>query len=467
PNDIWDITETPIKDADGTPELPDLKIILRRPITMADWERFLFYSHRVKSFNVDEDGALENLEVYDTLDLSFPEEYLFPNLKKLKYWLLDAADSFHHIRLFLTPSLTTLHMAIDNISHLPIFSTLAPKCTRLTYFSLGTSGILDVAAIPAISRFLWTLHRVESLVVTGLDEAALCHIARLPGLRSLWLMSPEAPIPFSQILEGSLHFPALTSLECETMERAPALLGTSIKCSLVEFSLFLRGLSVPPSKITVGQFYSALATYCSHASLRKLSVEGGYLDPNTIQLDIYLVGGEMLKPLFSFSNLIKVSLSHPAGLDLDDAVVGDMACAWPRIESLLLPPGRSHRITTRVTLEGVYAFAKHCPCLQVLSMAFDATDVPEIKIKAKNRVSQNSLDRLEVGSSLIGAPRPVAEFLSTIFPALKTVDTFHRQLSPNPQVVASHEGWKQVKAALLSGSPPPALNSGIDSARKS
>ncbi|KAJ7113132.1 hypothetical protein C8R44DRAFT_984931 [Mycena epipterygia] len=449
PNDIWDITEARIKDPDGTPVLMDLKIILRRPITVADWNRFLFYSHRVKSFDVDEDSALKTLEVYDILNLYFPEEYLFPNLQKLEYWLLNIADSFDHVRLFLTPTLTTLGMTIENVSHLPIFLTLAPKCTGLTHFSLGTPGISDMS-IRSTSTFVCTLRRVESLVVAGLDHAALSHISRLPDLRSLWLMSSENPIPFSQIPPKSLHFPTLTALKCETMEHAPALLETLMKCSLVKFTLISRGRSVSPSKITTQQLYSALATHCSHSSLQKLSVDGCVWNQNA-ELDIYSVEGEILKPLFSFSNLIKVSLSHPAGFDLDDAVVGDMACAWPRIKSLLLSSDRSHRITPRVTLEGVYAFAKHCPRLQVLSMNFDATEVPEIIINAGNRVSQNSLVRFDVGYSHISTPRPVAEFLSTVFPALETIDTLYQQFlqHTDEQVVASHEGWKEVEAALL------------------
>ncbi|KAJ7113119.1 hypothetical protein C8R44DRAFT_984926 [Mycena epipterygia] len=428
PSDLWEITETQISDEDGEPILMELKITLRRPVIFVDWQRFLFYSHRVKSFDINEDASLESLEVYDTLSLCFPEEYLFPNLQKLRYWLLDTADSFHHIGLFLTPGLTNLDITVENISHVPIFSTLAPKCTGLTHFSLGSPGLPIAAALPAISRFVCTLRHIESLVVARLDQAAISHISRLPGLRSLWLMCSDTPIPFSQIPPKFLHFPALTALKCETMEHAPALLETLRKCSLEEFTLISRGRSVPALKTTTQQFYSALATNCSHSSLQKLRIDGRFWNPSVNQLDIYSVEGEILKPVFSFGNLVKVSLSHPAGFDLDDIWVQDMACAWPLIESLLLSSDRSHRITSRVTLEGIYAFAKHCPRLQVLRMTFDATVVPKIKLNARKRVSQNSLDRLHVGYSLISKPRPIAKFLSAIFPHLNTIDTLCEDL---------------------------------------
>ncbi|KAJ7113111.1 hypothetical protein C8R44DRAFT_631575 [Mycena epipterygia] len=146
-----------------------------------------------------------------------------------------------------------------------------------------------------------------------------------------------------------------------------------------------------------------------------------------------------------------------------------MAFAWPRIESLLLSSGRSHRITSRVTLEGIYAFAKHCPRLHLLCMTFDATVVPKIKINAQKRVSQSSLDRLGVEYSHISKPRPVAKFLTTIFPHLDIIDTLYEEL-PNymadVQVVASHQVWKKAETALeSSGAVEP--NSHIGSVRKS
>ncbi|KAJ7660556.1 hypothetical protein B0H17DRAFT_907175, partial [Mycena rosella] len=136
------------------------------------------------------------------------------------------------------------------------------------------------------------------------------------------------------------------------------------------------------------------------------------------ELDIYSVGGESLRPLFCFRNLVTVSLEHTIGVELDDAVVGNMARAWPLLESLSIPPDPAYRLSLRVTLEGVYAFATHYPHLRLLKIAFDATVVPKIKIDGRQRVCQHSLDQLHVAYSPIDKPRPVAKFLSTIFPHL-------------------------------------------------
>ncbi|KAJ7666325.1 hypothetical protein B0H17DRAFT_1090141 [Mycena rosella] len=128
-----------------------------------------------------------------------------------------------------------------------------------------------------------------------------------------------------------------------------------------------------------------------------------------------------------------------------------MARAWPLIELLSTPPDPAYRLSLRVTLEGVYAFATHCPLLRLLNLAFDATVVPTIKINGRKRVSQHSLGQLHVAYSLIDEPRPVAEFLSTIFPHLYTVKTLYTELPEDitdAQLLASHTGWRKVRDVL-------------------
>jgi hypothetical protein len=165
-----------------------------------------------------------------------------------------------------------------------------------------------------------------------------------------------------------------------------------------------------------------------------------------------LVSGEDLKSLFHFRNLVVVSLSHTGGVDLYDEVALSMARAWPRLESLSLPSDEKYRISPRLTLEGVYAFAKYCPCLQFLAILFDATIVPELKIGSKRRVPQERLIKLNVAYSSISTKRRrVAKFLGTIFPCLEGIRTMyqeHPQSRADAQVVASHQAWMKVKDAL-------------------
>ncbi|KAJ6483581.1 hypothetical protein C8R47DRAFT_914036, partial [Mycena vitilis] len=123
--------------------------------------------------------------------------------------------------------------------------------------------------------------------------------------------------------------------------------------------------------------------------------------------------GDIIEPLFSFAKL-----SHSVGFDLDDAAVLRMARAWPRIHDLVLKAGPSRHMSSRVTLEGLCAFTKHCPSLCVLALSFDATVVPKIRFTGRKRKSQQKLFSLHVALSPIRRPRAVAKLFAAIFPRL-------------------------------------------------
>ncbi|KAF8183819.1 hypothetical protein K438DRAFT_2020555 [Mycena galopus ATCC 62051] len=452
PGDVWEISETSRyeggdDDTESNEEHDDMgkvKIVLRRLPTLIDCERCLFYSHRVKSFYADEEHFLEPSKVYQTLDSCFPEKPIFPNLQKLDWWPSTDSDSFHYVRLFISPRITDISITFECPSQ-PVLSLLSSKCPGLKNISIGGGRV---------SEFVCALPHIETLVAGDLSAAAFSHIARLPGLHFLWLMSSSSipSISSLRVPAGSLPFPALKKLEYESIEHAPRLLELMQKCALVEFSLFARAISSPPPKIIYQQLYSALAAHCSHSSLQKIRVERGHgWTISADDRDAYIIGGEILRPLFSFRNLVDLALLHPVGVDLDDDLVREMARAWPHIESLHLPPKRSHLIAARITLKGMHALAEHCPRLHTLHLVFDATVVPKIKGKTKKNVCQRSLERLHVAYSHIGKPRPVGKFLSAIFPHLDTITTSCQGLSQNTadaEAVASHKRWKKVEEVL-------------------
>ncbi|KAJ6476210.1 hypothetical protein C8R45DRAFT_934823 [Mycena sanguinolenta] len=444
PSDVWDIKITrPHEEELDFPIPLDLKVVLRRPVTPVDFQRCLLYSHRIKSFNADEQHFVQpGSQVYETIDTCFPEKPIFPNLQNLSWWSPINPDSFHYVRLFISPRIIHLNMNFGRGEHLSALRILSSQCPGLK----NVTFLFSDQSAPEVSKFLCTLHHIENLEIVGkLDTAALAHIAHLHGLQSLSLTQSSMPSTGSPT-----SFPALRCLKYPSMKHAPRFFELLKRCSLVELSIQELGLT---SKEISRQFYSALAALdCSHSSLKKIFV-ARYSDW-TIPVEergIYLFGGDILCPLFAFTNLIDVSLSHPVGMDLDDVLVREMARAWPRIESLELPPARFHRIHPHVTLHGIYAFAQHCPRLRMLHLAFDATAVPEIQVGTNEKVSQRSLDKLNVAHSPIRESTLVAKFLSKIFPELDTIRTLYSQLAAwrfDPELEAFHKIWKQVEAAL-------------------
>ncbi|KAJ7166950.1 hypothetical protein C8R46DRAFT_899542 [Mycena filopes] len=166
---------------------------------------------------------------------------------------------------------------------------------------------------------------------------------------------------------------------------------------------------------------------------------------------MYSVTAYTLTPLLLFHNLVRVSLFHAGGFEIDDSTIMEMARAWPRIQHLALKADRICRTEPQVTLHGLLAFATHCPVLQSLNITLDATGaVP--KLRSRDFVSQHSLEVLHVVHSPVAEPlRAVAQFVGAIFPQLREITTLHADLPPqmtNPMLAGSHKVWMKVQKAL-------------------
>jgi hypothetical protein len=180
--------------------------------------------------------------------------------------------------------------------------------------------------------------------------------------------------------------------------------------------------------------------HCAHASLREIwnSSQTFLVEPTPEQILTYSVGGDILQPLLSFSNLHKLDLRHPVGFDIDNATILDMARSWPQLKILNLVACTTRHMPSRVTLEGLYTFAEHCPQLTGLTLTFDATLPPCTAPSDQPRHSQQRLEYLNVEGSPVGAPAPVAEFLFFIFPNLWVIRTEQRCFADG--------AWKPVSA---------------------
>ncbi|KAJ7624430.1 hypothetical protein FB45DRAFT_1030576 [Roridomyces roridus] len=432
------------------------EISFRRTPRASDWDWFTFYAHRLRItrfviINKHSDVRSETSFVYDILATKFPHGTIFPRLGALD-WSFKDPQLFHHIHLFLSPKIKRLHIQSDHIAHFTILETLSSQLPGLKNVTVG-----GVHPDSYASPFVCALDGLETLVIWNLDLTAFDHLSRLPRLRYLWVMS-NTPRRLPPRPKDVPCFPALRVFECESIEATPNLLGQT-GGSLVEFYLSSRGWATCPTKQILQELYTALASSCTHSLLGKITVEQAW-DAHpimTTQLDLYVVSGDDLKRLFCFRNIVHVWLAHCIAVDLDDAVALEMARAWPRIEVLALPCDNTHRMAPRMTLEGVYAFAQHCPVLRRLSVLFDATAVPKFKLASgettRRRGSQDTLARFEVAYSPIGTKkmecRRVATFLRSIFPALHCVEPTKPDSTTGAHALAMHgKAWMKVAAEL-------------------
>ncbi|KAJ7674035.1 hypothetical protein DFH06DRAFT_753312 [Mycena polygramma] len=302
PDDLWDIEEDIEED--------NRHIEIR--ITSADWERPLFYLHRVRSLTVD--TSFETLEFFEALSLSLPGDYMFPNLEELEWFPMEAYDdagsAFHYIRFLLSPHIRKLSIGgFETIADLSILSNLAfrhPSLTHVTILYLFSR--VDIPspwekASPVISNFVRGLMHLKSLSAPVLDDAALDHLGQLPSLTALTIASHGAVTSFLPSPAESGTFPALTKLTMPTMVGATELLPKFSGCSLIRFTILSNSLQ--PTNNDARHFYAALAIHCSRSSLQTIEVFEDHDNPTRLNTDEaykYSVGEDIIEPLFSFAN---------------------------------------------------------------------------------------------------------------------------------------------------------------------
>ncbi|KAJ7746131.1 hypothetical protein DFH07DRAFT_1038550 [Mycena maculata] len=400
-------------------------IRLRRPILPTDWERPLFYMCRVKFFSMGNPARIS--DVLDVFGQCPPAQYVFPNLEKL-WW---HEPPFKHFSLFFTPRLTSIRL-FDVEADFSVVSNHILRCTHLKSVVLCVKrGDYDPAARSSwpFSSIVRCLTHIEDLHVPEIDSTAMEHLAQLPCLKGLhfsYQSALEEPRPF----ERSVRFPALIQLGVPLVTVATTLLKFFWQTPLEK--LVMNGTDrIPMTKMAASEFYSTLAAHCAHASLSEIWNSGQtfLVEPTPEQILTYSVAGDILQPLFSFSNLHKVELRHPVGFDLDNATILDMARSWPHITIIKLVASTTRHMPTRVTLEGLYAFAEHCPQLRDLTLTFDATLVSRTPPSDEPRHNQLCLQCLNVECSLVGDPGPVAEFLFSIFPRLWAIRTAQKNFA--------------------------------------
>jgi hypothetical protein len=139
--------------------------------------------HRVRSLELG--GSFGTSDFLEALGLSLPTAYMFSNLDSLKWSPQSPPESdsvFHHIRLFLTPDITSLTLyGIKTVSDLSTLSNLVVRCPSLRNVCLGLHAIDVVQEISRISTFVYGLKHIESLTVPTLDDIALCISLKLPA----------------------------------------------------------------------------------------------------------------------------------------------------------------------------------------------------------------------------------------------------------------------------------------------
>ncbi|KAF9800494.1 hypothetical protein IEO21_10358 [Rhodonia placenta] len=315
------------------------------------------------------------------------------------------------------------------------------NCPQLTEIDIKVSADLSGLVFPVtewVSSLEDRLAKLRSLCCNEipLTESALCHLGGSTTLTELnfALTASAAEYWIGAALQSSIqaNFSVLRRLHVFT-EDSTALLR------FMEHTWFPQAetISVYSRDSSDGSGVTTLFNFIqlrlSPLKVTDLDIELGVSseEDSQDQEDIFarecIVHPHHLHTLLAFRQLRRLYLCGNWSVDYDDALMEQLAVAWPQIENLRLtsrsyPWGPDEVQTSWRSLQ---SFATHCPRLKKLEIPFIAsgTTGPPATTNSPAQPQLPKIDRLDISWIIIDGPvSEAAAFLEEILPNLKMFD---------------------------------------------
>ncbi|KAJ7647913.1 hypothetical protein FB45DRAFT_1102295 [Roridomyces roridus] len=430
------------------------RILASSAYLVSDWEPTRPYANRVKHFeSIYSQDDISYSSLFPILALSLPSDCIFPNLTHIHWIRLN--DDFPHIRLLLGPQVVAIRTQCASATSLSLLSLLPRKCPLLTHVAISLPNInpgseLTAATTRSLSEFIRELHSIEHWDIHIPDMAALQHIAQLPSLHSLDVHSLPPALSASR-LDGDALFPSLRHLHIteessisSTIHFVEMCADATLETCIVEIQFY-----TPPAFVERILGTLAASHRTSLIGLRIVMMVRSMMEE--VDEDHHMFTIDNLLPALDLHNLRQIDLKSKLGFDFDDMAVSKMARAWPKLRSLDITEVDHAPGGVRTTFESLLHFARHCPELASLGMAFSTTNIPPLD---QTPLPHRHLRYLDVKhSSFISASAEVGEianFLSTVFPNLREVVTAEDSVRDEDGLERRRKSskWEEVRALL-------------------
>ncbi|KAK6971749.1 hypothetical protein R3P38DRAFT_3297837 [Favolaschia claudopus] len=423
-----------------------------REVRPTDWDRVSKNAARVQSLTI-KDSRYPNLTTaYEMLSHGVPGGWFLPNLQHLCW--NDYPGDLACINLFLGPRLTSIEFRKIHDDCCPTaLETLAQTHPQLE--SVTVEGVTTRAKDEDRMRlrdFIRQLPHLQNLKVHYIDPDTFHRLGAESGLYGL----TTSPLTFRDFVghadtDGTM-FPDLQRLyidsrECKFTHEEP---------EMEQLLHFLRVCNSPPLRFVsfpfmrnwnwnqLEEFYTLLARHrTARNTLEDLLVS--FYGEKSQKWNPH--PNDIFRPLLHCNNLVVLHIGVPAGYDLDDKTIADMASAWPRLRTLSFDSYSNYE--PKCTLMALYHIARNCQQLDWLALTFNASDVPDIPVSSEG-LPQCALKTLDVGGSLIRNRfiGDVADFIDFSFNRITRISTMvqgsHRKVQntkrPKRKIWAKVEG---------------------------
>ncbi|KII90671.1 hypothetical protein PLICRDRAFT_540982 [Plicaturopsis crispa FD-325 SS-3] len=291
--------------------------------------------------------------------------------------------------------------------------------------SLELTGQCPPVAVSRILLYICELRSLQQLTCLYIiyREQALSALGSLPSLRSVPLSIDVSNSSTLRLTPNALRNLKHIAVYSPSIVACTHLLRCITSPSLERIHLAVETVPAPAD---LEYLWSSLGAFAS--SLTTLVIDQVMMEVTSISS--FIVPPAPLRSLIPLRRLTSLSIRTFSSFErLDDALLRDMAAAWPLLQELTLGPLRKAP-RTRVTLGGLVPLAALCPNLRKLGLPFDAS-VEELRPTRRpgGGVVNESLRHFAVGESRFSHVPAVAAFLSDTFPNWRQVTEFIRSIA--------------------------------------
>lgn len=383
---------------------------------------------------------------------------LLPNLRELTWRETDRRFLWNPcvslLKHFVSPCITRISLRLPycQLHAFPdaaAISELSVLCPSVTSFTLSLSDMLYADSSQQVGNIVRRWTHLHELHTCPLPPPVMQQLAAQRTLTTLEIDFNHAPF---HVFPGALPDTLKTlSLRVITAAQCTQYIGT---LSGAPASLTITITSDPPQS----ELAALLRTVCdrfAHDALQSLVVdftrgwrnswgqESQFISPSLDET--------MLRPLFAFRRLRRLSLDDFATDQLDDAFYLAAAQAWPGLEVFLLGTNIwSPKPVLCAGMEALAALLVHCPRLRAVGIVLDAhVSVLNIDPAGRwaaraHRAPHEGVTSLFMGHSFIRDALEVTGCFNAWMPSLKHVDSSWVELTDYSK------RWKRVQMMLRS-----------------
>ncbi|KAG1752465.1 uncharacterized protein EDB91DRAFT_1102771, partial [Suillus paluster] len=414
----------------------DQKILIRRPVTTADWSVFERYSSRVQILgDTDSDilGGIDAEFIYAVMSFC-SQSLLVPNLQVL-YCRGYPRDLHLCMRYLLGSNLIYLCLLPPSgdfwtSSMSSVLSGLGRHSPRLEVVEVIQCQVPPNVAELALCGFPHL--RKASLVLPNVGDSSW--LSRLVGLQELYIHFAGLFFP---VLKYQLRTCTLDKLVIGS--RNLTITATIVEEWVVPCRELQLNCTCAESAVAFENALRSLDNRLLCDVLERILLDVGNLDEH---IDNFFTL-RTFTPLMRFSGLKEVDLSSLCISLLDDHALGSIVESWPRLECLHLGTKYLWKTPPKITFRGFVTVLSSCPDLRELGLVFNAKKVdPPTDEKPGGGICNTNITTFDVGFSPIEKPLPVAIALSAILPYLRKIDV---EFGPrNTDLKAREAKWREV-----------------------